>query len=141
MDSKKCKTRNRCIKAFVLSVCVIGCVLLIWGVLKPSSTESNYSSNPSEYSSGADVEFTREGDVWQYLISHRFTSQDGRTISFSYRSSVLYSNGKAIPQSAEMQTFSSTSATIRTRNPYGKTTLYLSNGFLKDSDGTCYYAK
>ena len=140
MDNNKYETEQSYTKTFVLSVCVIGCVLLIWGLLKPSSTES-INSNPSEYSSGADVEFTREGDVWLYLTSHSFTSQDGRTISFSYRSSVLYSNGKAIPQSAEMQTFSSTSATIRTRNPYGKTTLYLSNGFLKDSEGTCYYAK
>ena len=135
------------IKKGIIAFSIIGLIMFMWGPLSTSYVSSggdNYdnSSLNSNTSSGYTSDnFDSEQDVRQYLMSHRFSSGDGYTLSFSRNGYEAYLNGTLLSQNVQIITYSSSSATLRTHGPYGNTTLYLSSGVIKDQDGTYYYAK
>ena len=117
-----------------------------------SDNSDGYSSDSYEQSaSGVDseryryVSFNNEQDVRTYLCTHRFSSSDGYTISFSNNANELSLNGKLLTSYVEVSLSSSSSAVLRTHGPYGNTTFRLSvsgsDGVIRDSDGESYYSK
>ncbi len=130
---------------------VWGIVLLVifgiryCGSSNDSDTESNdYEQSNESYESS--VRFESEQDVRTYLCTHRFTSSDGYTLSFSSNANEVSLNGRVLSSTTDVNASSSNSATIRTHGPYGNTTFYLSvsgnDGVLRDTnDGESYYSK
>ena len=104
-----------------------------------------------EQSSGSSYEesnisFSSEQDVRTYLCTHRFSSSDGYTLSFSNNGNEVSLNGKPLSSYVQIRSVSSSSAILRTQGPYGNTTFRLSvsgsEGEIEDTnDGTCYYSK
>ena len=100
----------------------------------------------SEISYGQPVvaSFSFESNVRDYLGSHRFTSNDGYTITFLGGMSEMSINGYLISGYVEIVSFSKTSAILRANGPTARMTFYLDavNGVLTDkNDGIRYYAK
>ena len=115
------------------------------GSRNDSDTESNdYEQSNETYESS--VRFESEQDVRTYLSTHRFTSNDGYTLSFSSNANEVSLNGRVLSSTTDVYASSSNSATIRTHGPYGNTTFKLSisgnDGVLKDTnDGESYYSR
>ena len=124
----------------VILFCVHYC-----GSCNDSDTESNdYEQSNETYESS--IRFESEQDVRTYLCTHRFTSSDGYTLSFSSNANEVSLNGRVLSSTTDVNASSSNSATIRTHGPYGNTTFKLSisgnDGVLKDTnDGESYYSK
>lgn len=92
------------------------------------------------------ISFSDEQDVRTYLCSHRFSSNDGYTLSFSNNANEVSLNGQPLSSYVQIRSVSSSSAIIRSQGPYGNTTFRLSvsgsDGVIEDTnDGTCYYSK
>ena len=92
------------------------------------------------------VSFSSEIDVRIYLCSHRFSSSDGYTLSFSSEANEVSLNGQPLSSNVEIRSITSNSAVIRTQGPYGNTTFRLSvsgsDGVIQDTnDGEMYYSK
>lgn len=115
------------------------------GTRNDSNSESNdYEQSNETYESS--VRFESEQDVRTYLCTHRFTSSDGYTLSFSSNANEVSLNGRVLSSTTDINASSSNSATIRTHGPYGNTTFYLSvsgnDGVLRDTnDGESYYSR
>ncbi len=107
--------------------------------------EYEQSSGDSSYEQ-ASVSFSDERDVRTYLCSHRFSSSDGYTLSFSNYANEVSLNGQPLSSNVEIRSVSSNGAVIRTQGPYGNTTFRLSvsgsDGVIQDSnDGEAYYSR
>lgn len=92
------------------------------------------------------VSFSSEIDVRIYLCSHRFSSSDGYSLSFSSEANEVSLNGQPLSSNVEIRSITSNSAVIRTQGPYGNTTFRLSvsgsDGVIQDTnDGEMYYSK
>lgn len=115
------------------------------GTRNDSNSESNdYEQSNETYESS--VRFESEQDVRTYLCTHRFTSSDGYTLSFSSNANEVSLNGRVLSSTTDINASSSNSATIRTHGPYGNTTFNLSvsgnDGVLRDTnDGESYYSR
>ena len=104
--------------------------------------EPSYNVSDNE----ASISFNTEQDVRTYLCNHRFKSSDGYTLSFSRNAYEVSINGRVLTSTTDVYVSSTTSASIRTHGPYGKTTFRLSvsggDGVITDSnDGESYYSR
>lgn len=107
--------------------------------------EYEQSSGGSSYEQTS-VSFSSEIDVRIYLCSHRFSSRDGYTLSFSSEANEVSLNGQPLSSNVEIRSITSNGAVIRTQGPYGNTTFRLSvsgsDGVIQDTnDGEMYYSK
>ena len=107
--------------------------------------EYEQSSGESSYEQTS-VSFSDERDVRTYLCSHRFSSSDGYTLSFSNYANEVSLNGQPLSSNVEIRSVSSYGAVIRTQGPYGNTTFRLSvsgsDGVIQDTnDGETYYSR
>lgn len=115
------------------------------GTRNDSNSESNdYEQSNETYESS--VRFENEQDVRTYLCTHRFTSSDGYTLSFSSNANEVSLNGRVLSSTTDVNASSSNSATIRTHGPYGNTTFRLTvsgnDGVISDTnDGESYYSR
>lgn len=107
--------------------------------------EYEQSSGGSTYEQTS-VSFSDERDVRTYLCSHRFSSSDGYTLSFSNFANEVSLNGQPLSANIEIRSVSRNGAVIRTQGPYGNTTFRLSisgsDGVIQDTnDGELYYSR
>jgi len=107
--------------------------------------EYRQSSSSSSYGRSI-ASFSDEQDVRTYLCSHRFSSSDGYTLSFSNNADEVSINGQPLSSNVSIRSVSSNSAVIRTQGPYGNTTFRLSisgsDGAIEDTnDGEMYYSR
>lgn len=106
-----------------------------------------YRQSSSSSSNGRSIApFSDEQDVRAYLCSHRFSSSDGYTLSFSNNANEVSINGQPLSSNVSIRSVSSYSAVIRTQGPYGNTTFRLSisgsDGTIEDTnDGEMYYSR
>ena len=128
-------------------------ILYLWGPLNSNynsgggeldqSEHYGYSSDTETVNDEKTVLFNNEQDVRTYLCTHRFSSNDGYTISFSNNANEISVNGKLLTSYVKVSLASMSSAVLRTHGPYGNTTFRLaiigSDGVLKDSDGEVYF--
>lgn len=105
---------------------------------------SGYEQTSESYNKqNVNTSFSFESNVRDYLNSHRFSSNDGYTITFVGGMNEMYVNGQIFSGYTEIVSFSRNSATLRANGPSTKITMYLdaANGVLTErSDGTKYYA-
>ena len=108
----------------------------------------SYDTNESEVVEDEESfeAFSNEQDVRNYLCTHRFSSRDGYTLSFSNFANEVSVNGQQLASYVEIGSISSYGALIRTHGPYGNTTFKLSisgsDGVLQDiNDGETYYSR
>lgn len=129
---------------------IIACFALYY-CMSGNNDEDAAEENDSEevQVSGSSSEraalFASEQEVRTYLCSHRFSSEDGYTLTFSSNANEVQLNGRTLTSSATITLTSSSSAHIRTSGPYGNTTFRLAtigaDAVIKDSnDGTLYYS-
>ena len=111
------------------------------GVLytKKSSSSSQLQSNYNQ-----DYTFRRDQDVYEYLSSHKFSS-DGLTISFRNGGTVMYSNGNQLSNAIMVSNFNSREAILTYTTPYspGTKMIRVDNraGTLTDGSGEVYYTR
>lgn len=129
-------------------------ILYLWGPLNTNYVsgsgeqeqleQNSYSSDTETVNDGKHVLFNSEQDVRTYLCTHRFSSNDGYTLSFSNNANEISVNGKLLTSNVDISLASMSSAIIRTHGPYGNTTFRLatigSDCILKDSDGEVYFS-
>ena len=125
------------------------CFLVNCGGCDESTGEVTYEENEqpsSSYREGSNISFSDEQDVRMFLQNHRFSSNDGYTLSFGSYANEVSLNGQVVYTSIAIRSISSSSAVIRLQGPYSNTTIRLSvsgsGGVIEDTnDGTCYYSK
>ena len=110
------------------------------------SSAERYEQSSNDSYKQPETSFSNEQDVRMYLCSHRFTSSDGFTLSFSNNANEVSLNGQPLTSYVDIRSVSSSSAVIRTQGPYGNTTFRLSvsdsDGVIEDTnDGGMYYSK
>ena len=141
----KAKSLNEARKLFVANLFFALCFF----VYSPSESGSFDFAGSQSYEVSNDshsISFSSEQDVRTYLCSHRFSSRDGYTLSFSSNAYEVSLNGRVLTSTTDVYVTSSNSASIRTHGPYGNTTFKLSvsggDGVIRDTnDGESYYSR
>lgn len=109
-----------------------------------SYQESRDSDSPSNgLNTYQSITFDTEQQVRSYLSSHKFTSDDGYTISFQNNANELYLNGRCMTSLISIPRYSEQGALLKGSGPYGTSTFMLTvkdgaRGLVDMNDETVY---